>query len=90
MNIFPDTKLSETEEVLLAEIFANSTVKKYLHILAHDIGRNLAVAIPAPGVSDEQFIRGLIAEKGKLQLLEMLLGIANNAAQQNQSNPNQS
>jgi hypothetical protein len=75
VNIFPVTELSDTEQHLIAEKLQDSLIKKYFHLLAYNIGKDLVTSNPEVDESPEQWIRKEIFLKGQLRNLDMLLSI---------------
>jgi len=82
MNIFPEQKLTKTEEDLIAESFSNPVVKKYLHTLAYNIGAELVTSVIDTDETEESWLRKEIFLKGQLRMLDTLLSIQPAATQQ--------
>jgi hypothetical protein len=81
MNIFPKTPITKEEELLLAEIFRNPTVVKYLNLLAYNLGANLLTApILNEAGKPDHFLAGAQHVQGGLAVLETLLSISNQPA----------
>lgn len=77
MNIFPSQELSETEKHILAEKLSDPTVKKYLHLLAYNMGSAIALMkMPDNADEEQRFLRSMAAAQGNLQVIDTLLSIA--------------
>lgn len=75
MEIFPSTPLTETEEAIIVEILSNPTLRKYLHIRAYNIGKDIVTASPGVQEPAEEWLRKEINLKGQLREIDTLLSI---------------
>ena len=82
-SIFPQQTLSDTEIDLIAEIFSNPMVKKYLHTLAYNIGSELVTSVIGTEESEESWVRKEIFLKGQLRTIDALLSINAEASKTN-------
>lgn len=73
-NIFPETPFSDTEEVLISEIFNNPVVKKYLRRLALSDTKEL-LSVAAITRSDTEVAKALAKVQGRLEIIGTLLSI---------------
>lgn len=73
-SIFPPVVLSETEEVLIGELFSNPLVKKYLRVLAQNDSKEL-LGIPLQSNSAESIVVAHATIQGRLQTIVTLLSI---------------
>jgi len=73
MNIFPTQELTEQEEHLLKEIFCHPSVKKYLHTLAYNIGRDMILANSLIQEDPAKYLRIQTRGQGALDLVDTLL-----------------
>lgn len=73
-TIFPSTELSDTEAEILASIFSNPVVKKYLKVLALEDTKEL-LALSALSKTNEELVKAHAIVQGKLSIISTLLSI---------------
>ncbi len=75
MNIFPDQSLNPTEMDIVAAALTNPSVRKYFHILAYNVGRDIVTGVKAPNQSADDYLLLEAALKGQLACLNTLLEV---------------
>lgn len=80
MQLFNIPELSEQQEAIIKEVFANPAVKHYLQLLASKIAADMVTAINDPVIDPEAYIRAQFLGKGSLSVLETLLATQQIAA----------
>lgn len=73
-SLFRTEPISKTEEDIIAEVFRNSAVKKYIRILALNDTIEL-LRLGSINRSDAEIGKALATVQGKLSVYEMLLSI---------------
>lgn len=76
IGLFPGQILSKTEEDILLEIYKNPTVVKHLQIMAQVVLEELA-SLNSLEKDDTFLAKAHALVSGKLQILQVLLSIAN-------------
>ena len=74
MNLFPEQKLSVTEEDILFDIYNHPVVKKHLQIMALEDTKEL-LSLSALSKTDSEIAKALATVQGKLSVLKTLLSI---------------
>ena len=80
MQLFDIPELTEQQEDLIKEVFANPTVKHYLQLLASRVAVDMVTAINDPAIDAEAYLRAQFLGKGSLSILETLLATQQIAA----------
>lgn len=75
-DLFPTTPFSITETEIIAEIFSNLVIKKYLQRLALEDTKEL-LALSAISNPDTEIIKAHANVQGKLSVLSTLASISN-------------
>lgn len=75
MNIFPELTLTQTEKDIIAETFSKPEVKKYLNMIAYNIGSDIVKSVIDVDEPEESWLRKEIFLKGQLRTIDMLLSI---------------
>lgn len=75
MNIFPDQNLSATEMTIVAEALTQLAVRKYLHILAYNVGRDIVMGTKASTQTAEDYLLLEATLKGQLAAIDTLLSV---------------
>ncbi len=75
MDIFPSPTLSPTEIDIVAIALTDNAVKKYFHMLAYDIGRDIIQGARSKDQTAEEYLCIEAALKGQLAVLDTLLSM---------------
>lgn len=75
INVFPAQELVKVEEDIIADMLSHPTVKKYFHVLAYNLGRELVLDAVVPEESAEAYMRRQVYVKGQIAVLDLLLKI---------------
>lgn len=75
MKVFPEAEFTKSELLEISTHLTNAAVKKYLHSLAFNAGKDICISQITEGESAEVYMRRVEFVKGGIGMIETLLSV---------------